>query len=462
MDDKFLNGNCHTMLEAVEKYKTGDYVHSYETAKKLIADGDVPDSYVESCAWIVYRYLRQMGNVVSLERMNACAKFFVCRLPKEASLVRSVFLAQVIEYSKKNTEFDFLAFCIAFDLTKLRDDDFKSNTVQIPSGQTICYESLAEKAATRIYNVMKMHVTACISSSLMPFFNIVKKKCPSNKYVDMYLALLYYWQGDFETAKKTFVKILRTAPQWYIWKNMAYITTDEEEQTAFLCKAASLVEDEKFKGKIHLQLATLLAGKDNPHAALELRLFFNTYQHNNWRICGDAYILRSKLQDTESAADGPEFYKAHAQKAEELVYGDIQPVELTFAHAATRNGKRRALMWCQKPKFSVELPLSRIGKNATPGDVYSARCSRIGGKPIVLTLFFVRHNATTIGQLHQPEKEIHGKVSLPHNGGGYAFIDRMYFVPQSLCSSHKLHEGQEIHAMVCQTQDGRWRAVKIL
>lgn len=461
MDGKCLDENNQTMVEAIRQYKDGQYIGAYETARNLIENGEVPDFYKESCAWIIYRNTRQMAGKVSQKNMETCSNFFIHSFPKEPNLARSVFLAQAIEYSKINPEFKFLDFCVAFDLSKLRDDDFKGRSVQMPSNQVICYESLAEKLATRIYNVMKAQRSAEIANHLLPFFRLVKERCPLNKYVDMYLGLLYFWKGDPETARGMFVMMLRTAPQWYIWKNMAYVTTDTEEQIAFLCKAASQVDDEKFKGKLHLQLATLLAERDKAHAAQELQLFFDTYQRNKWRICGDAYILRSKLQDTEAAIDVSAFYKTYAEKAEQIVYGDIPQVELTLTRMVMHNGKRRAQMWNSKLKISVELTLSRLGKDARPGDVYLARCTHVGKKHVVLTLTFVRHNSMARSKpLPLQEKEVRCKVSLPQKGG-YAFAGKEYFIPEQLRAAHNLHEGQEINATVRQMPDGRWRVVKI-
>ena len=243
---------------------------------------------------------------------------------------------------------------------------------------------------------------------------------------------------------------------------MAYVTSDVEEQIAFLCKAASLVDDENFKGNLHLQLASLLVGRDDTHAAQELRLFFDTYQRNKWRICGDAYILRSKLQGIVAADDESEFYKTYAQKAEQMVYGDIPQMEFTFTRVVMLGGKRRAQMWNSGKRLLVDMTLSRLGKDARPGDVYAARCSCVGRKPVVLTLAFVRHGAGTSHQSSpSQEKEVRCKVSLPRNGG-YAFAGKTYFVPDKLRTAHNLCEGQEIHAMVRLMPDGRWRVVKIL
>ncbi len=98
MDGKCLDENNQTMVEAIRQYKDGQYVGAYETARNLIENGEVPDFYKESCAWIIYRYTRQMAGKVSQKNMEACSNFFIHSFPKEPNLARSVFLAQAIEY----------------------------------------------------------------------------------------------------------------------------------------------------------------------------------------------------------------------------------------------------------------------------------------------------------------------------------------------------------------------------
>ena len=91
MDGKCLDENNQTMVEAIRQYKEGQYVGAYETARNLIENGEVPDFYKESCAWIIYRYTRQMAGKISQKNMEACSNFFIHSFPKEPNLARSVF-----------------------------------------------------------------------------------------------------------------------------------------------------------------------------------------------------------------------------------------------------------------------------------------------------------------------------------------------------------------------------------
>ena len=458
MDDETMRANSLLLNEAVAIYRSQDFVEAYEKIKELIAKNEVPRTFTLSCAWIIYKYIKQMSNRLSFENLNHCADFYRLNLIHEPSLVRSVFLVQVIELSKVFPDFDFLSFCKDFNLDKLRPEDYVGNDVTF-GGKTIHYESLAERLATRIYNVMKVTKNTQYAALLMPFLLNVQAKCPANKFIDMYIGLMYYWKGDRTKARKVFANILLVAPQWYIWKNMVLVTDIAEEKIAFICKAMTMIADEKYKGNLHLQLAAILQDEDPPHAAMEIAKYFETYRKNNWRICGDAYILQSKLDVVIASSDAMLFYTRYARKAEDLIYGDLEAVEMTFVREISLHGKRKALL--RNGSTSLIVAFSEIGKGGKIGDVFSVRYSMVNDKPRVLTLSFLRHSSAEVALSAGDRLKISGSVSLPHTGG-FAFIDKKYFVPDKLCLQHRLIEGQKVEALVVKTSDDRWRVVKIL
>lgn len=459
MEEGIIDEKYKTMLEANELYKRGDYVLSYEKSRNLIADGNVPEKFYLTCAWILYRYIKQMAGPVSLGNLRICSEFFVEKLSRTPCLVRSLFLFQMIEISKVMPQFDFLEFCSGFDITKLREDDFVGRDVT-GTTKVLHYESLAEKLATRLYNVMKSQVSKEYAMSLIPFFRMVKEKCSQNKFVDMYLGLLYYWSKDISAAKRTFVEILITNPQWYIWKNMVLVADDREEKIAYCCKACSMMRDENYIGGLHLQLATLLFEVDKPHAAMEIGKFMDTYKRNNWRICGDALVLQNKLQNVTPATDDVSFYKHYAEKAETIVYGDIKQMKMEYERNVLRNGKTKALLKASDSNYMIIAAQSLLGHNAVPGDVFLVRCSN-ADRPLVLTISFLEHARKLQRTQANGEKTVCGIVTLPHNGG-FAFIDNIYFVPDRICRANSLVQGEKVKAIARQMYDGRWRVVRIL
>lgn len=460
MNDNILSDNHQVVNDATALYRQKEYVRAYEKVRPLMVKGEVPPTSTFSCAWIICRYIKQMCDNLSLDNLNVCVGFFLSNIVSEPSLVRSVFLSQMIDISKKCKEFDFLSFCCKFDILNLRQEDYIGNKAVL-SERVVRYESLAEKLATRIYNVMKSSKTRQCASLLMPFLMKVKEKCPENKFIDMYIGLMNYWMGNRELAYKLFVEILLTNPQWYIWKNMSYVTDDHDKKVAFLCKAITMIDDERYKGNLHLQLAEMLSDSDPSHAAMEIARFFETYSKNNWRICGDAYILQNKLKGISAATDSYSFYMQNAKNAENVVYKDVDAIEMSFVREVMVHGKRKAKFQALNSKTSINVSLSMLGRKVNVGDVFSVRYKMHDHSLVVLTLNFLR--ACPNGSNIHMEKllEVSGNVSLPRSGG-FAFIDKKYYVSNKLRSKCQLTEGQNVKAVVCQAEDGRWRVVKIL
>ena len=363
-----------TFAQAWQCYKEKRYAEAFSLVKHAIAAGDIPAAFAMSCTWIVYQYVKGCKETIAQEDFSIAVSYFQ-KLDKKADLARSLFLALTLGISKRFPSFNFAEFCIAYGIAALRDEDFEGKDFQAPDGKTLHYDSLAEKTASRLYNCMKVpgRHNPSTANALLPFFLSVKEKCKGNKFIDMYIGLAYYWAGNTEAATEKFRHILLTDPQWYIWKNMMLVTSDNKLKIAFCCKACSMVSDENFKGKLHLQLAGLLEDCDKPHAAMELGAYMATYQKNGWYIGDEARLLANRLAGVAPAVDSRDFYAAHSQKAEETVYGGISPVNMKFVKKLQMpNGKYKALLADGKYK-SVKVSLGKLGAGAQIGDAFEVR-----------------------------------------------------------------------------------------
>lgn len=134
---------------------------------------------------------------------------------------------------------------------------------------------------------------------------------------------------------------------------------------------------------------------------------------------------------------------------------------MTYLKEITVRGTRKANLYSSSPKVSLNVSVSRLGKGAKVGDVFMVRFNIVNHRPIVLTIDFARHSSTPIRKRNDEETEISGMVTLPRYGD-YAFIDYKYYVPAKLRYEHNLCEGQEIRALACKTEYGKWRITKIL
>ena len=120
---------------------------------------------------------------------------------------------------------------------------------------------------------MKSRHTEVFATSLFPFFEKVKEKCPNNRFICMYLAQLLYWQGKLKESLAAYKAILRNSPEWYIWKSMGDIIDDNDLRISFYCKALTMMGKEEYIGDLRLKLATLLLDSNKEQAAYEMEQY---------------------------------------------------------------------------------------------------------------------------------------------------------------------------------------------
>ena len=203
----------------------------------------------------------------------------------------------------------------------------------------------------------------------------------------MYIAQLYYWQGNTDKAIEEYKSILRTAPEWFIWKHLGDICEDKDVRSSLYCKAMTMMGKEEYIGELRLGLANLLLDTNKEQAAYEVEQYMRTYKGKGWNIVGDAYLLQNKLLGITPSAQAKQFYRNNVKKAEEYVYSDIPVVELTYSGVVTNKaGKERANLVNKTKKIFVRMPLMPLLKKASIGDIFLVRVYEKKKRKIALTI----------------------------------------------------------------------------
>jgi tetratricopeptide (TPR) repeat protein len=288
---------------------------------------------------------------------------------------------------KHENDFRFIEFCLMWKLENLREEDFVPGKGTAENGKSIEFQSLAENVATRLYKELKTRHTEEFVNNLFPFFLSINEKCPRNRYLGMYIAQLYYWQGNTDKAIDEYRSILRAAPEWFIWKHLGDICEDKDVRISLYCKAMTMMGKEEYIGELRLGLANLLLDTNKEQAAYEVEQYMRTYKGKGWNIVGDAYLLQNKLLGITPSAQAKQFYRNNVKKAEEYVYSDIPVVELTYSGVVTNKaGKERANLVNKTKKIFVRMPLMPLLKKASIGDIFLARVYESQNRKIALTI----------------------------------------------------------------------------
>ena len=458
--------------DVAKAYRLGKeqkYDEAYQTLLPLFEAKEVPSYFEEPCGWTIYRYLKNNESKLSSREIRMALSYYLAFASCKPSNLHSCIMIQAANLEKKHeNDFRFIEFCLMWKLESLRDEDFVSEKVTTESGKSIEFQSLAENVATRLYKELKKRHTEEFVNELFPFFETVKEKCPNNRFIGMYIAQLFYWQGNTGRAIAEYKTLLRTAPEWFIWKHLGDICGDNEVRISLYCKAMTMMGKEEYIGELRLGLANLLLDTNKEQAAYEIEQYMKTYKDNGWKIAGDVYLLQNKLLGVTPSAQAKQFYRNNIEKAEEFAYFDIPTVELTYTGVETNHaGKERASLVNKQKKIFVRTSLMPLLRKASVGDVFQVRVYDYNKRKIVLTIHPTDKKDCQMGgnkKQHVNDTDVctfSGKVSVPAQGE-FCFIDHQYYVPEKLAKSNSLKEGDIVKAKAKKMPDGRWRVVSII
>ena len=446
------------------------YDEAYQVLVPHFEAKDIPSYFEEPCGWTIYRYLKKNDGKLSSRDIKKALAFYLTFASCKPSSLHSCIMMQAANLEKKHeNDFRFIEFCQMWKLESLRDEDFISGKGSTENGKSIEFQSLAENVATRLYRELKTRHTEEFVNELFPFFVTIREKCPKNRFIGMYIAQLYYWQGNTGRAIEEYKKILRTTPEWFIWKHLGDICEDKDVRISLYCKAMTMMGKEDYIGEMRLALATMLLESHKEQAAYEIEQYMKTYKDNNWKISGDVYMLQNRLLGVAPATNAKQFYRNNIEKAEEFAYSDIPDVELTYNGTVTNHsGKERANLVNKQKRIFVRTPVTPLLRKATIGDIFLVRVYDNQNRNIVLTIHPTGKKSTLSPDRQAPRPSngsevctITGIVSLPAQGD-FCFIDHQYFVPEKLTKAHNLKEGDSVKAKAKKMPDGRWRVVSII
>ena len=389
-----INSQEHIMRLApdiAKAYQLGKemrYDEAYQTLLPHFEAKKIPSYFEEPCGWTIYRYIKKNEDKLSSRDIKKALAFYFAFASCKPSILHSCIMMQAANLEKKHeNDFRFIEFCLMWKLENLREEDFVPGKGTAENGKSIEFQSLAENVATRLYKELKTRHTEEFVNNLFPFFLSINEKCPRNRYLGMYIAQLYYWQGNTDKAIDEYRSILRAAPEWFIWKHLGDICEDKDVRISLYCKAMTMMGKEEYIGELRLGLANLLLDTNKEQAAYEVEQYMRTYKGKGWNIVGDAYLLQNKLLGITPSAQAKQFYRNNIKKAEEYVYSDIPVVELTYSGVVTNKaGKERANLVNKTKKIFVRMPLMPLLKKASIGDIFLARVYESQNRKIALTI----------------------------------------------------------------------------
>lgn len=198
------------------------------------------------------------------------------------------------------------------------------------------------------------------------------------------LAALHRLAGNATSARQWLLPVLKAKrSEFWVWAEAARLFASQKPAMAIscFCQALRLGKEPKFLGRYHIELAKLLARRDEAgQASHELTVAAEIYEHEGWKPPKELEeLFAMDWYDPSLPHDDPEeFYSDHAEQSLALCYDSSETVPATFlGFTEGRDGKRPL------PRFGVRdgrITISLLGKRALDTKGLGA------GAPIEITI----------------------------------------------------------------------------
>lgn len=266
----------------------------------------------------------------------------------------------------------FIYFFKDWGYENLMDIDWKE---EIDNNGNI-YKPLAVKAAKKCYEYLKeLHPRdAGLVSWLDSLYNELIERTKKDEWILRQRAIIYTWQQRYDPAIKVYKSLLlEMSEKYYVWSELAdCIQNNNELKIALFSKSLLIERNEDFLGSIHLNLADLLIKEGlMPEALCEL----NTYKkfHEKTSPKYQEYIEQVDIS-VIPPNNNKLLYNKYATIAEEFVFSEIAPKEVTLVDRWEKDGKT----YCTLTNgveiiFQVDIKRFPLLKNAMFGSVFRVK-----------------------------------------------------------------------------------------
>lgn len=204
--------------------------------------------------------------------------------------------------------------------------------------------SLAERALSKYSEALSRNQIEDYSEQYKLLLNLASTKIADNEGILRRLAKIHYKEGDVGKALAITVDLIKThTGKFYFWSDLASYLASSEEKLIMACYAKSILScnDEKYLGKIHLNLGRILQKKRMFREALyEADKYRSTYEQNGWPIKREYEELMGLIPiGTKPAEGNAGLYIKLERPADDFVYADLPKHTMMYYGKITRENK---------------------------------------------------------------------------------------------------------------------------
>lgn len=321
-----------TVKEVFELRKQGRVEEAYEAIRPMYAvhQGHYTTICMFWCASDVLRLrIEQDRTDEALKIFQALVRLYPGMDDTKGRLGHLTLLNHALSLSEKWPEqFSMIDFMENGGLESLDAEDWKPGQV-VPTPEEMAQgkkahplPSTAARLVSAVHRELEASPTPEQALRCVPVLQEALRHSRNNMHFQRLMALIYQITGETQKAVGIYRELLRRPhPQSYLYSEMAALATRPENKLPLLAKALLTQREERFRTKLHIQLAELLAAQNPPLAAYHLQESIRIRQAGGFHISAQQHQLAQQLQAVQpvSPAEARQQLEALAAQVKRLV-----------------------------------------------------------------------------------------------------------------------------------------------
>lgn len=365
--------------EAKALSKNGQNGQAAAIYRKVWMNGAADQEIQTSFGWELYQHTKSLlaGENFNVGAVKRNLSDYLKLAIERPSQLHSRILQLAAKLAGQD-KLKMLAFSCHWNLQHLREDDYERYRSE--DGRE--FPSLAEKVIQQAGKEAAAADDADGKAYMLPFIDRAMGRFPDNVFLKLNKAKLLLALGRHDEALAFGIAVSKAkSNDYWAWGLLGDIVSQKDPDTALgcYCKALTCPAEDKFTGKIRLEVAErMLEAKDYAGAKHEVEAIVRAKEQEGYKIPNAVASIAALdwFAGVQAKASNRDYYRLHAKAAEALLFNDLPWIDACLGETFVVPGREN------KPKRKVFLRTGSIPSEVSIPESKVARMSPVAGDAV--------------------------------------------------------------------------------
>ena len=365
--------------EARALSKNGRHAEAAAIYRKVWANGAADQETQTSFGWELYRHAKELmaGENLNLGAVKRNLSDYLKLDLDKPSLLHTCVLQLAAKLAGQD-KLSMLAFSRQWNFKYLRPEDFERYRAE--DGKE--YPSLAEKVIQHAGKEAAASEHVEEQAYMLPFIDLAIERFPDNVFLKLNKAKVLLALGRHHEALAFGIAVTKAkSNDYWAWGLLGEIVSqrDPDASLGCYCKALTCPAEDKFTGKIRLEVAKrMLEANDYAGAKHEVEAIVRAKEQEGYKIPDAVTSIAAQdwFAGVQAKASNRDYYRLHAKAAEALLFNDLPWIDACLGETFVVPGREN------KPKRKVFLKTGSIPSEVSIAESKVARMSLAAGDAV--------------------------------------------------------------------------------